>query len=83
MIPTSHLTSGLSEVRERSVGVRRLTVDNPNQQRSSKCTNQNADLERKVAERTVELAERAKDLERSNMELQQFAANKEDGAVLV
>jgi len=43
----------------------------------------NADLERKVAERTVELAERAKDLERSNMELQQFAANKEDGAVLV
>jgi len=40
-------------------------------------------LERKVAERTVELAERAKDLEPSNMELQQFAANKEDGAVLV
>jgi signal transduction histidine kinase len=33
----------------------------------------NADLERKVAARTVELAERAKDLERSNMELQQFA----------
>jgi light-regulated signal transduction histidine kinase (bacteriophytochrome) len=33
----------------------------------------NADLERKVAERTAELAERAKDLERSNMELQQFA----------
>ena len=43
----------------------------------------NADLERKVAERTVELAERAKDLKRSNMELQQFAANQEDGAVLV
>ena len=35
--------------------------------------NLNADLERKVAERTAELAERAKDLERSNMELQQFA----------
>jgi len=33
----------------------------------------NADLERRVAERTAELAERAKDLERSNMELQQFA----------
>jgi signal transduction histidine kinase len=33
----------------------------------------NADLERKVAERTAELAERAKDLERSNMELEQFA----------
>lgn len=33
----------------------------------------NADLERKVAERTAELAERAKDLERSNEELQQFA----------
>jgi signal transduction histidine kinase len=33
----------------------------------------NADLERKVAERTAELAERANDLERSNMELQQFA----------
>jgi len=33
----------------------------------------NADLERKVADRTAELAERAKDLERSNMELQQFA----------
>jgi light-regulated signal transduction histidine kinase (bacteriophytochrome) len=33
----------------------------------------NVDLERKVAERTAELAERAKDLERSNMELQQFA----------
>jgi len=33
----------------------------------------NVDLERKVAERTTELAERAKDLERSNMELQQFA----------
>jgi len=33
----------------------------------------NADLERKVAERTTELAERARDLERSNMELQQFA----------
>jgi len=33
----------------------------------------NADLERKVAERTAQLAERAKDLERSNMELQQFA----------
>jgi hypothetical protein len=33
----------------------------------------NAELERKVAERTAELAERAKDLERSNMELQQFA----------
>ena len=33
----------------------------------------NTSLERKVAERTAELAERAKDLERSNMELQQFA----------
>ena len=33
----------------------------------------NVDLERKVAERTTELAARAKDLERSNMELQQFA----------
>ncbi|HEY2545589.1 MAG TPA: CHASE3 domain-containing protein [Candidatus Acidoferrum sp.] len=33
----------------------------------------NADLERRVAERTAELAERAQDLERSNMELQQFA----------
>ncbi|HTQ62090.1 MAG TPA: CHASE3 domain-containing protein [Candidatus Solibacter sp.] len=33
----------------------------------------NADLERKVEERTAELAERAKDLERSNLELQQFA----------
>ena len=33
----------------------------------------NTDLERKVAERTAQLAERAKDLERSNMELQQFA----------
>ena len=33
----------------------------------------NKDLERRVAERTAELAERAKDLERSNMELQQFA----------
>jgi light-regulated signal transduction histidine kinase (bacteriophytochrome) len=33
----------------------------------------NADLEKRVAERTAELAERAKDLERSNMELQQFA----------
>jgi signal transduction histidine kinase len=33
----------------------------------------NADLELRVAERTAELAERAKDLERSNMELQQFA----------
>jgi signal transduction histidine kinase len=33
----------------------------------------NRDLERRVAERTAELAERAKDLERSNMELQQFA----------
>jgi signal transduction histidine kinase len=33
----------------------------------------NADLERKVADRTAELPERAKDLERSNMELQQFA----------
>jgi signal transduction histidine kinase len=33
----------------------------------------NADLERKVAQRTAELAERAKDLERSNLELQQFA----------
>src|SRR5690348_13833540 len=33
----------------------------------------NKDLERRVAERTEELAERAKDLERSNMELQQFA----------
>jgi signal transduction histidine kinase len=33
----------------------------------------NVDLERRVAERTAELAERAKDLERSNMELQQFA----------
>lgn len=35
--------------------------------------NLNAELERKVEERTAELAERAKDLERSNMELQQFA----------
>lgn len=33
----------------------------------------NVDLERKIAERTAQLAERAKDLERSNMELQQFA----------
>jgi len=33
----------------------------------------NAGLERRVAERTAELAERAKELERSNMELQQFA----------
>src|SRR5205807_574142 len=33
----------------------------------------NTNLERKVAERTAELAERAKDLERSNTELQQFA----------
>jgi signal transduction histidine kinase len=33
----------------------------------------NEDLERRVAQRTLELAERAKDLERSNMELQQFA----------
>jgi len=33
----------------------------------------NKSLERRVAERTAELAERAKDLERSNMELQQFA----------
>jgi light-regulated signal transduction histidine kinase (bacteriophytochrome) len=33
----------------------------------------NIELERKVAERTAQLAERAKDLERSNMELQQFA----------
>lgn len=35
--------------------------------------NLNADLERRVADRTAELAERAKDLERSNAELQQFA----------
>jgi signal transduction histidine kinase len=33
----------------------------------------NADLERRVAERTAELAERAKELARSNAELQQFA----------
>jgi len=33
----------------------------------------NKDLERRVADRTAELAERAKELERSNMELQQFA----------
>src|SRR5207302_6930525 len=33
----------------------------------------NRGLERRVAERTAELAERAKELERSNMELQQFA----------
>jgi signal transduction histidine kinase len=33
----------------------------------------NADLEQKVGERTLELANRAKELERSNMELQQFA----------
>ena len=33
----------------------------------------NTDLERKVLERTAQLAERAKDLERSNNELQQFA----------
>jgi len=33
----------------------------------------NMQLERRVAERTAELAERARDLERSNMELQQFA----------
>jgi signal transduction histidine kinase len=33
----------------------------------------NSELEGKVAERTAQLAERAKDLERSNMELQQFA----------
>jgi signal transduction histidine kinase len=33
----------------------------------------NGDLERRVRERTEELAERAKDLERSNMELEQFA----------
>lgn len=35
--------------------------------------NLNADLERRVADRTAELAERAKDLARSNSELQQFA----------
>jgi len=35
--------------------------------------NLNADLERRVADRTAELAERAKDLARSNGELQQFA----------
>jgi CHASE3 domain sensor protein len=33
----------------------------------------NVDLERRVAQRTAELAERAKDLARSNNELQQFA----------
>lgn len=33
----------------------------------------NTELEQKVAERTAELAQRAKDLERSNLELQQFA----------
>lgn len=33
----------------------------------------NADLEDRVAQRTLELAERSKDLERSNTELQQFA----------
>jgi signal transduction histidine kinase len=33
----------------------------------------NADLERRVEQRTAELAERAKELERSNLELQQFA----------
>jgi signal transduction histidine kinase len=33
----------------------------------------NAELELKVAQRTAELADRAKDLERSNTELQQFA----------
>jgi signal transduction histidine kinase len=33
----------------------------------------NVDLERRIAERTAQLAERAKDLERSNRELQQFA----------
>lgn len=33
----------------------------------------NADLERRVAERTSELSARSKDLERSNMDLQQFA----------
>ncbi len=33
----------------------------------------NSDLERRVAERTAELAERARDLARSNGELQQFA----------
>ena len=33
----------------------------------------NADLERRVAERTAELAERAEELKRSNVELQQFA----------
>ncbi len=33
----------------------------------------NADLERRVAERTEELASRSRDLERSNAELQQFA----------
>ena len=33
----------------------------------------NADLERRVEERTTELGERAKELERSNLELQQFA----------
>jgi signal transduction histidine kinase len=35
--------------------------------------NLNADLERRVADRTAELSERAKDLARSNSELQQFA----------
>lgn len=35
--------------------------------------NLNTDLERRVAERTAELAERAKELARSNSELQQFA----------
>lgn len=35
--------------------------------------NLNADLEQRVADRTAELAERAKDLARSNGELQQFA----------
>jgi len=33
----------------------------------------NKELERRVADRTAQLAERAKELERSNMELQQFA----------
>lgn len=33
----------------------------------------NAELERSVADRTAELAEQAKEVERSNMELQRFA----------
>jgi signal transduction histidine kinase len=59
-----------------SLGIAGLVVYREMRQRrgaEERVRNLNADLERKVAERTAELAERAKNLERSNMELQQFA----------